>query len=180
MLGNRHLARFFLKGMNHHGLLGRRSLKLAAAKMKQTFKNDWERVLELACNYANYIDANDHVLARRVNGEMLAELDRLRGIHGDNPRILATIADYTKDVNVKLSLLSDAFEAHVERMETEDAMACATSALRYSREAGRLEQAALWRERVSSLISHVRDEWEISEATKLLEEPPRRSGIEGR
>jgi hypothetical protein len=60
-------------------------------------KSDWDRVHQMACDVANAAISSDDDLMASKNAAMLDLLATLRHKYGDNPAIIATIADYLDD-----------------------------------------------------------------------------------
>ena len=83
-------------------------------------KEDWDRVHQLACDVVNASGAEDDVLTELRTGEMLALLEKLRGVYGDHPSILATIGDFLDEGPRRRAMYDFALKAAIEQKNVDE------------------------------------------------------------
>jgi hypothetical protein len=83
-------------------------------------RQDWERVLDKACDIANATEAeNDPMYEVHLEG-MMTLLDELESRYGIQSRILATRADYLENASDRRALYEQALDLAVRNGDTEE------------------------------------------------------------
>lgn len=133
-----------------------------------SLKDDWLVVLDLACEYTNYVIAGDEVASKYKKKHLVAELKKARRVYGDVPIVISTLAEYTSNVSKKLNLLNEAFELNVEGNNYNEALSCANSALRTCIDEKLVSEIASWFPKVDKFSKLADDTLEIADANELL------------
>jgi len=83
-------------------------------------RDDWERVLEKACDIANATETEDDPMYEVHLEGMMTLLDELESQHGCQSRILATRADYLENTSDRRALYEQALDVAVKDGGTEE------------------------------------------------------------
>src|SRR4051812_35437029 len=73
-------------------------------------REDWERVIEKACDIANATDDEADAMYHVQLEGMMVILDELEKRYGPQSRILSTRADYIEDVSTRRALYEQALD----------------------------------------------------------------------
>ena len=139
-------------------------------KKHMKLRDEWNIIIQIACDITNYTIANDNIAARGKRKEILEELVRLRSIYGEIPYIIEITAVYTRNTNKKLSLFELAYSLSSSTSEYDESLAIATSAFEFCLEDKLKNQSEIWRARVNGLLSKATDSELLHEANILLNE----------
>lgn len=69
---------------------------------------EWQEINDIAHSLVNATFANDSVLQASLYEELLAVLDKLRGLHGDHPILRETAADFCDDPLLQVDMYRSA------------------------------------------------------------------------
>ena len=129
---------------------------------------DWERVMQLACDIANASEDDDDAAGRRAGEQMLSLLDDLHKKYGPLPSLLATRADYTDAPHEREYWLLAAYEAAERRDDPKNLVWIAHSlAQYYIEDAGDDDVGVRWLARLEQHLRVFAAEHEAGELQKL-------------
>ncbi len=125
---------------------------------------DWDRVHQLAPAIVNEGDTAESDSAR---AELLAYLDDLEAKYGTLPSIVATRADYVRDVAESVSLLKKAYALAAKREDSVNAVYVASSLTSAYIEARDVPEAEYWLGRLGEALRRAGDESDVQDYQDL-------------